>query len=202
MWLRIGYKGALPPVTSAGKGNKGKVGQVGPHGTQGTRGYSGADTRPEKDRLESEHIIPRDWALAFVQGYYEAIKLRSPEDKSLYDKMTTVMLYKGAADRKTEKDKLADNVVRTKLRHLVAGHPDAKDPDAVAKSVHANFDGPLASRIKITKWARDEERKANGRRGTKVPSDAVIEGAALRQLLDIISFLRDAITASAAKRRR
>ena len=30
----------------------------------------------------------------------------------------------------------------------------------------------------------------------------VIEGAALRQLLDIISFLRDAITAAAAKRRR
>ncbi len=48
VWLRIGYKGALPPVTSAGKGNKGKVGQVGPHGTQGTRGYSGADTRPRR----------------------------------------------------------------------------------------------------------------------------------------------------------
>ncbi len=202
IWLRIGYKGALPADTSAGKGNKGKVGQVGPHATQGTRGYSGADTRPEKDRLESEHIIPRDWAMAFVQGYYEAIKLGSLEDRSLYNKMTTVMLYKGAADRKTEKDKLADNKVRTKLRRLVVGHPDANDPEAVAKAVHDNFDGPLASRVKITKWARDKEREANGRRGTKVPSDSVIEGVALRQLLDIISFLRDAITAAAAKRRR
>jgi hypothetical protein len=213
VWLRIGYKGALPPVTSAGKGNKGKVGQVGPHETQGTRGQGktpGSDIRPEKDQLESEHIIPRDWALAFVQGFYEAIKLGSPDDKSLYGKMTTVMLYKGAADRKTEKDKtkksekdkLTDNNVRVKLRRLVTGHPDAKDPGAVSQAVHDSFDGPLASRVKITKWARDEERKANGRRGPKVPTDLIIEGAALRQLLDIITFLRDAITASAAKRRR
>jgi hypothetical protein len=202
VWLRIGYKGDLPPETSAGKGEKGKAGHVGPHGTQGTRGQGGADTRAEKDHLESEHIIPRDWVLAFIQGYYKAIKLRSPEDASMYSKMTTVMLYKGAADLKTEKSKRTDNVVRTKLRALVSGHPDAKDPVAVAKAVHDNFDGPIASRVELTKWARDEERKLNGRRGPKVPSDALIEGAALQQLLNIMEFLRDAITTSAAKRRR
>jgi len=202
VWARIGYQGEPPTSDFFDDGTKGIVGEVGPHKEQGSRGYSGADTRAEKNRLESEHVVPRDWILAFIQGFFKAVKLGSDEDATLYKSMTTVMLYKPAADYKTEKGKTRDNVVRSKLRALVSGHPDAKDPKAVSEAVKRNFDGPIASRIRLTKEARDHDHRVNRRKGAKTPSDSVIEGAAMRQLLDVITFLAAAINRHVEKRQR
>jgi hypothetical protein len=192
VWARIGYKGVPPRESFADDGTAGVVGETGRHADQGTRGYRGADTRAEKDRLESEHVVPRAWLLAFVDGYLNAVKRKSSQDRSLYRSMTTIMIYKGAADYKTEKGKTSDNVVIGKLKALTStdtGVSPAKNPSAVAEAVRRNFDGPIASRIRLTKEARDHEHKVNQRTGAPAPTDAAIEGAAMRQLLDVIEFL-------------
>lgn len=192
VWARIGYVGVPPREAFSDESTAGVVGEVGRHGDQGTRGYRGVDTRAEKDRLESEHVIPRAWLLAFVDGYLGAVKRKSAADRSLYRSMTTIMIYKGAADYKTEKTKGSDNVVVSKLKALTSsevGVNPGKNPQAVADSVRRNFDGPIASRIKITKEARDHEHQLNQRAGSPVPSDSAIEGAAMRQLLDVIEFM-------------
>jgi hypothetical protein len=142
--------------------------------------------------LESEHVVPRAWLLAFVDGFLGIVKRKSTEDRSLYRSMTTIMIYKGAADYKTEKTKISDNVVVGKLKALTSsdvGTSPAKNPQKVAEAVRRNFDGPIASRIRITKDARDYEHKMNQRQGVPMPSDSAIEGAAMRQLLDVIEFL-------------
>ena len=192
VWARIGYKGVPPRETFADDGTAGVLGETGRHADQGTRGYRGADTRAERDRLESEHVVPRAWLLAFVDGFLGAVKRKSAGDRSLYRSMTTIMIYKGAADYKTEKGKTSDNVVISKLKALTTtevGVNPGKNPQAVAEAVRRNFDGPIASRIKLTKEARDHEHKLNQREGTPGPSDSAIEGAAMRQLLDVIEFL-------------
>jgi hypothetical protein len=192
VWARIGYKGVPPRESFADDGTAGVVGETGRHADQGTRGYRGADTRAEKDRLESEHVVPRAWLLAFVDSFLGVVKRKSAEDRGLYRSMTTIMIYKGAADYKTEKGKTSDNVVISKLKALTStevGINPGKNPQAVAEAVRRNFDGPIASRVKLTKEARDHEHRVNERPGSPVPSDSAIEGAAMRQLLDVIEFL-------------
>ncbi len=192
VWERIGYTGEPPRESYADDGTAGVAGEVGRHADQGTRGYRGADTRAERDRLESEHVVPRAWLLAFVDGYLGAVKRKSAADRSLYRSMTTIMIYKGAADYKTERGKTSDNVVVSKLKALTSnevGVNPGKNPQAVADAVRRNFDGPIASRIKLTKEARDHEHTASQRTGSPVPTDSAIEGAAMRQLLDVIEFL-------------
>jgi hypothetical protein len=194
VWARIGYKGVPPKESFSDQNSAGVVGEIGRHADQGTRGYKGADTDEKKrNRLESEHVIPRAWLLAFVDNYLKAVKRKSPEDKSLYRSMTTIMIYKGAADYKTEMTKTSDNVVISKLKALTSdkvGENPGKNPQAVSEAVRRNFDGPIASRIKLTKQARDKEHNDSPRRqGTPAPSDAAIEGAAMRQLLDVIEYL-------------
>ena len=192
VWVRIGYKGVPPRESFADDGTAGVVGEVGRHADQGTRGYRGVDTRAEKDRLESEHVVPRAWLLAFVDGYLNAVKRKSADDRSLYRSMTTIMIYKGAADYKTEKVKVSDNVVIGKLKAITSTAAEVnpgKNPQAVAEAVRRNFDGPIASRVRLTKEARDYEHKVNQRKGSPAPTDTAIEGAAMRQLLDVIEFL-------------
>jgi hypothetical protein len=192
VWARIGYKGEPLSDTFVDDGSAGVVGEIGRHADQGTRGYRGADTRAERDRLESEHVVPRAWLLAFVDGFLGAVKRKSAEDRSLYRSMTTIMIYKGAADYKTEKGKTSDNVVVSKLKALTStqhGVNPGKNPQAVADSVRRNFDGPIASRIKLTKEAVKHEHTESQRQGTPVPADAAIESAAMRQLLDVIEFV-------------
>lgn len=75
----------------------------------------------------------------------------------------------------------------------MTGHPRAKDPAAVVAAVRERFDGPIASRIRLTKEARDHEHRENARAGEPQPSDSAIEGTALRQLLDVIEFLAESI---------
>jgi hypothetical protein len=192
VWGRIGYTGEPPRDAFVDDGTAGVVGEVGRHADQGTRGYRGADTRAETDRLESEHVVPRAWLLAFVDGFLGAVKRKTAADRSLYRSMTTIMIYKGAADYKTEKGKTSDNVVVSKLKALTStehGVNPGKNPQAVADAVRRNFDGPIASRIKLTKDAVKHEHQQNQRQGTPTPSDSAIEGAAMRQLLDVIEFL-------------
>lgn len=192
VWARIGYTGEPARESFADGGTAGVVGEVGRHADQGTRGYRGKDTRAGKDRLESEHVVPRAWLLAFVDGYLSAVKRKSAADRSLYRSMTTIMIYKGAADYKTEERKTSDNRVVAKLKNLTsteAGVNPGKNPQAVADAVRRNFDGPIASRIKLTKDAVKYEHQANQRQGSPVPTDSAIEGAAMRQLLDVIEFL-------------
>ncbi|MFE7745535.1 hypothetical protein [Nocardia sp. NPDC057455] len=196
VWARIGYKGEPPRERFADSGSAGVLGEFGRHADQGTRGDRGADTRSERDRLRSEHIVPRAWLLAFVDGFLRAVKSRSAQDRGLYRRMTTIMIYKGAADYKTAERKAADNVVVSKLKSLVSVHPDARNPQAVAASVRRNFDGPIANRIAFTKEARDHEHHVNQRQGTPQPLDSAIEGAALRQLLDVIEFLAKSVATS------
>jgi hypothetical protein len=186
VWERIGYHGDLETHWED-NGKVGKLGEVGPHGQQGSRGYADKN-RQEKDRLESEHVIPRAWILSFVAQLFGS-GLGERADKKLYNKMTTIMLYVGAADRKTEKKAVADNVAGPKVKALLQGSGRAKDPEAVASVVRQRFDGPMASRIRLTKQARDAEHKANQRTGSPEPSDAAIEKAAIMQLLDVIKFL-------------
>jgi hypothetical protein len=193
VWARIGYQGEPPREVFTNEPTKGVLGEVGKHADQGTRGYRGADTRAAQDRLESEHVVPRGWLLAFVRGFLK-VNVSKADDSSLYRQMTTIMIYVGAADYKTEKGKRTDNVVVNKLKELIKGHPRAKNPAAVADAVRKSFDGPIASRIKLTKEARDFEHKQNARPGSPQPSDSAIEGAALRQLLDVIEFLARSIT--------
>ncbi|WP_190242989.1 hypothetical protein [Arthrobacter globiformis] len=192
VWGRIGYTGEPPRDAFVDGGTAGVVGEVGRHADQGTRGYRGADTRAETDRLESEHVVPRAWLLAFVDGYLGAVKRKTAADRSLYRSMTTIMIYKGAADYKTEKGKTSDNVVVSKLKALTStehGVNPGKNPQTVADAVRRNFDGPIASRIKLTKDAVKHEHQQNQRQGSPTPSDSAIEGAAMRQLLDVIEFL-------------
>jgi hypothetical protein len=192
VWARIGYRGVPPTESFADSSTAGVVGEIGRHADQGTRGYRGVDTRAERDRLESEHVVPRAWLLALVDGFLGAVKRKSSADRSLYRSMTTIMIYKGAADYKTEKGKTTDNVVISKLKALTSsevGVNPGKNPLAVANAVRKNFDGPIASRIKLTKQARNHEHQASQRQGSPKPSDSDIEGAAMRQLLDVIEFL-------------
>ena len=137
-------------------------------------------------------MVPRAWLLAFVDGYLGAVKRKSKVDRSLYRSMTTIMIYKGAADYKTEQTKTSDNKVITKLKALTSdqkGVNPAKNPRVVADAVRRNFDGPIASRIELTKKAVREEHRLSERKGAPVPSDSAIESAAMRQLLDVIEFV-------------
>lgn len=192
VWQRIGYNGVPPTEQFADQSERGVVGEIGRHKDQGTRGYAGKDTRAKDDRLESEHVVPRAWIWAFLSNFSKH-QFDKREGKRLYANMTTIMIYKGAADRKTEKQKRTDNVVIGKLKKLMSGHPEAKDPAKVAAAVKAAFAGPIASRVQLTKQARNDEHEANNRQGEPVPSDSAIEGAALRQLLDVIEFLAASI---------
>ncbi|WP_433679882.1 phage tail protein [Nocardia sp. CA-119907] len=193
VWARIGYQGEPPTEGYADDGTKGVVGEVGRHRDQGTRGYRGADTRAKEDRLMSEHVIPRGWLMVFLDNFHGVVKRKSRDDKQLYGRMTTIMLYKGASDYKTAERKTADNTVLNKLKQLADGHPRVKNPQAVAAAIRQSFDGPLANRVKFTKEARDYDHQANQRKGTPQPSDSTIEGAALRQLLDVIEFLAKSV---------
>ena len=200
VWARIGYTGELPRELFADEGKKGVVGEVGPHKDQGSRGYGGRDKRAKKNRLESEHVIPRAWIQAFISNYAK-YRMSKKDDDRLYARMTTIMIYKCAADLKTEKQKHADNVALSGLRKVMSGHPEAKDPDKVAEAVKNAFAGPLASRIKLTKESRDEEHLESKRAGAPVPSDSTIDGAAIRQLLDIVEFLVASISERQSARR-
>jgi hypothetical protein len=200
VWARIGYTGKLPRDLFVDEGKKGIVGEVGPHKDQGSRGYGGRDKRAKKNRLESEHVIPRAWIQAFISNYAKH-RMSKKDDNRLYGRMTTIMIYKGAADRKTEKQKHADNVALSGLRKVMSGHPEAKDPDRVAQAVKNAFAGPLASRIQLTKVSRDEEHVASKRTGAPVPSDSTIDGAAIRQLLDVVEFLVECIAERQSTRR-
>ncbi|WP_343871579.1 hypothetical protein, partial [Agromyces bracchium] len=200
VWARIGYTGEPPREEFADAGKKGVVGEVGRHKDQGSRGYGGRDKRAKKNRLESEHVIPRAWIQAFISNYAK-YRMSKKDDDRLYARMTTIMIYKGAADRKTEKQKHADNVALAGLRKVMAGHPEAKDPDRVSQAVKNAFAGPLASRIRLTKESRDEEHVESKRTGSPVPSDSAIDGAALRQLLDVVEFLAASIAERQSARR-
>lgn len=198
VWARIGYQGEPPRESFADDGRAGVLGEVGRHADQGSRGYRGNDTREEKDRLESEHVVPRAWILAFVDNFLGLVRRGSRADRSLYRSMTTVMLYKGAADYKTERTKRSDNTAIAKLKALTStqvGTNPGKNPAAVAAAVRSCFDGPIASRIQLTKQARDADHAQHARPGPPAPADSVIEGAAMRQLLDVLEFVARSLAA-------
>jgi hypothetical protein len=72
------------------------IGTIAPHSMQQSRLYRGGI---EVWKLESEHVIPR----GFVSATFEALgQAGVPAGRADYNRMHTVLIYKGAADRKTE----------------------------------------------------------------------------------------------------
>lgn len=116
VWARIGYQGEPPREAFDDEPSKGVIGEIGRYGDQGTRGWGGKDTRAKQDRLLAEHVVPRAWIQAFVRIFLK-INMTKAEDSRLYQQMTTIMIYVGAARYKTAKSKRTDNVVINKLKN-------------------------------------------------------------------------------------
>jgi hypothetical protein len=89
----------LSQLAGAGLGDPPNLGAVGPHRSQTQRFQprSGGTQYARLWELESEHVIPRSYA----NGLFEAFRA-PPVTQSEYNAMHTILIYKGAADVKTE----------------------------------------------------------------------------------------------------
>jgi hypothetical protein len=109
---------------------------------------------------------------------------------SLYNRMTTLMIYKGAADIKTDADNAADNPTNARLKLLLYGtNRKAKDPAAVREIVRERFSGPLASRVRVTIAAIRQEHTRSNRPGEPQPTEQQVKESALRQLFDVMEYI-------------
>ena len=103
----------LAQLSSQGLGDAPSLGDVGPHQAQPPRFQppGGNPSYAALWELESEHVIPQ----SYVSGLFAAFNLATVTS-SEYRRMRTVLIYKGAADVKTE-GAGGDNTV---YRELVA----------------------------------------------------------------------------------
>jgi hypothetical protein len=115
-------------------GDPPNLGDVGPHSSQ-TKRFQPQSGKPQYARLwelESEHVIPRSYANALFAAF-ELPEVTGPE----YEAMHTVLIYKGAADIKTEGSG-GDNTVYKTLReaaHAIRAEGLKTEPSRRARAV-------------------------------------------------------------------
>ncbi|WP_143087087.1 phage tail protein [Geodermatophilus ruber] len=159
IWTVIHYSGRpgeANVVTPDGLGN------IAPHARQIT-------PRPN---LESEHVLPRKW----LSNIFEhAAGLRPLSDRQ-YAQMTTILIWKGAADLKTEGDE-GDN---TGLRRLLTGEEGI-----------GNAGPSVVTRVDLTMRAINADHQANHRPGEPMPTRAAVSQAAALQVGEVVRFARE-----------
>jgi hypothetical protein len=176
------------------------IGNIAPHRNQPSR-LSGAKVPVWE--MESEHVIPR----AMSNAMFEALKLEGiPAGKTDYRGQHTIMIYKGAADIKTDNPE-ADQAMIAELKANVGdviseyrkAKPSAR-PELVRvvydtlASLLAGYAGDAAGRTVIA--VAQENRQNGARRGpvgspeAPTPDAGKIHHAASQQVQDIMRQLR------------
>jgi hypothetical protein len=167
IWTVIHYSGRpgeANVVTPSGLGN------IAPHARQIT-------PRPN---LESEHVLPRKW----LSNVFEHIAGLQPLNDRQYAQMTTILIYKGAADIKTEGDE-GDN---TGMRNLLTGEEGIGNP------------GPaVVTRVDLTMRAINTDHQTNQRAGEPLPTRAAVTEAAAIQVGEVVRFVRENSGAAVAR---
>ncbi|MCC2320726.1 eCIS core domain-containing protein [Cellulomonas xiejunii] len=131
-------------------GHAPNVGSVAPHKRKGEgwRPVGAAPSFLEVWELTSEHVIPD----MFFTEYLEGLDLPATSEDE-YRAMTTIMIYKGAADEKTKSDHTARSALGRDIR-------------AVPKQTYTKLDGSLIERrslLAVTRLMRNAANAAVGR---------------------------------------
>jgi hypothetical protein len=125
-----------------------------------------------RPNLESEHVLPRKW----LSNIFEHVAGLRPLSDRQYDQMTTILIYKGAADLKTEGDE-GDN---TSLRRLLTGEEG-----------FGNAGPSVVTRVDLTMRAINADHQANHRPGAPLPTRAAVSQAAAIQVGEVVRFVRE-----------
>jgi len=153
--------------------------------------------------LEAEHVVPR----AMSNAVFLALQVEGvPAGKTDYKAQTTIMIYKGAANRKThgpEADNAMSREIKQNLADVLAEYHKTK-PSQQAAAAELVFDAlfnllaayaeDAASRTSIA--VEHENRQNRARRGPPGTPEAVTPGpgpvkqAALQQIQDIVRQLK------------
>ncbi|MFM9595527.1 DUF4157 domain-containing protein [Streptomyces scabiei] len=167
-------------------GDPPNLGNVAPHGEQSRRFQprSGKASFAPLWELESEHVIPRD----FVSTLCTAHKRKEVTDDE-YRGMHTILIYKGAADLKTE-GKGDLHVLHNFAAHVAKGKGEQGRKDAVKEYLRLAGDAEQ----RAVKAVKDEHAKNHTKRGTDKlkarPTKGQIGSAAALQRATIDRILR------------
>ncbi len=153
--------------------------------------------------LEREHVVPR----GFANALFKALRVEGiPAGKADYKAQTTIMIYKGAANRKThgpDADNAMTREIKANLADVLAEYHKTKPSqrDAAADVVIdalfnllAGYAEDAATRTSIA--VEHENRQNKARRGPPGTPEAVtpdpgrVKHAAVQQIQDIVRQLK------------
>jgi phage-related protein len=200
----------LAQLAGAGLGDPPNLGAVAPHRSQTQRFQprSGGAQYARLWELESEHVIPRSYVSGLFEAYRSPSALAGSQavTESEYREMHTILIYKGAADVKTEAPG-GDNRVYRELAEstrdvMTAGAStpaDAAAFDLARRTAMSLFISYAANAADRTVEAIDREHgaKPDGQAQTNgairarpaAPPRSEVERAYLSQVADVRRFL-------------
>jgi len=198
----------LTQLASRAMGDPPNLGDIGPHRAQPQRfrPHGSTPSYAALWELESEHVIPR----SYVNALFRAFRL-SDVTSSEYKTMTTLLIYKGAADFKTEGaggdnsvygalDEAAQEITaeidRTRQSDKMRAFDLARDTVQRLFEEYAGNAGERTFEAIEREHASPNGASTNGalRGRPPAPSEARVEQAFRTQLADIMKMLRSRLS--------
>ena len=158
LWSYVKYSGNPSAPTAPADGVPKNLGNIAPHGRQPNRG---AD-------LLSEHVLPQAW----LSDQLEAAGVRRLDTRQ-YEQMTTILIYKSAADIKTNETG-GDN---TGLRNILN---DIGNPTSVT-----------IERVDNLMDAINTDHAKQKRPGAALPTRSAVSQAAAIQFSELVRYVRE-----------
>jgi hypothetical protein len=190
-WDKLGFDGEHVDRVRRRRGEAGALGEVGAHKSeQGKRTDESIRGRRLRRlmKLESEHVVPWSWIGEIFDKLYGVGNLPGQKASNVYGQMTTVMIYKAAASKKTNKAlRNHDMQVLLFLRRI---------PRAAARTVlRDQLPDLIRSRMAIirneTVAYTDRVNRQYGIQLPDAPDEATIRRAMSAQLAEIFSAVHE-----------